>query len=274
MIELPEVVALGAQMDATLRGQRVAACERGNTPHKWVFYNREPAEFAEVLPGTTVAGASGRAKYVCLALEPGWELLVGDLGGRLTWHEPGQRTPAKHHLLLRFESGAAFSVAVQGWGFVQLVTAGEQPRWLGAGPAATDDDLTFERFAAILDTAVAAAPKLIAKAFLVSQPPILGIGNGYVQDILFRAGLLPTRRLADLDDPGRRRYYQAMRDVLAAAVAAGGRDTERDLFGRPGGYRPVLDKRALGRPCPTCGTPIEKIAYLGGSCYFCPQCQR
>jgi len=49
--------------------------------------------------------------------------------------------------------------------------------------------------------------------------------------------------------------------------------TERTLFGEPGGYVPLLDKRTKGTPCPRCRTPIERFQYLGGSCYVCPRCQ-
>jgi len=57
------------------------------------------------------------------------------------------------------------------------------------------------------------------------------------------------------------------------AVRLDGRDTERDLFGRPGRYVPTLDERALGKPCPACGTTIRKIQFLGGAAYFRPSCQ-
>jgi len=60
---------------------------------------------------------------------------------------------------------------------------------------------------------------------------------------------------------------------LHLAIERGGRDTEVDLYGAPGGYTPILDRRAKGVPCPDCGTPIQKISYLGGSCYVCPGCQ-
>jgi formamidopyrimidine-DNA glycosylase len=53
----------------------------------------------------------------------------------------------------------------------------------------------------------------------------------------------------------------------------GGRDTELDLFGRPGGYRTVLSKNAAGMPCPKCGTLIRKESYMGGSIYLCENCQ-
>ena len=91
--------------------------------------------------------------------------------------------------------------------------------------------------------------------------------------ILFRAHLSPKRKVRSLDAGDRAALYHAMRDTLEEAIDLGGRDTERTLFGEPGGYIPVLDKRAKGLPCPNCGTLIEKIQYLGGSCYVCPTCQ-
>jgi formamidopyrimidine-DNA glycosylase len=60
-----------------------------------------------------------------------------------------------------------------------------------------------------------------------------------------------------------------VRDVAAKA----GRSDELDLFGKPGGYKRVMDSKAAGRPCLACGTKVKKIAYLGGACYFCPRCQ-
>jgi formamidopyrimidine-DNA glycosylase len=56
-------------------------------------------------------------------------------------------------------------------------------------------------------------------------------------------------------------------------AAKGGRDTEMDLFGRPGGYKTVLSKMTVNKPCPKCGTPIKKESYLGGSIYYCAKCQ-
>jgi formamidopyrimidine-DNA glycosylase len=80
--------------------------------------------------------------------------------------------------------------------------------------------------------------------------------------------------VADLKAAECRKLHAATVKVMKEAVAAGGRDTERDLLGRPGGYRCTLDSRAAGKPCPACGTAIEKVSYLGGACYFCPACQR
>ena len=64
-----------------------------------------------------------------------------------------------------------------------------------------------------------------------------------------------------------------MLDVLGKMTEAGGRDTERDLLGEKGGYRTLLSKLTVGKPCPYCGNSIQKASYLGGTVYFCPKCQ-
>jgi formamidopyrimidine-DNA glycosylase len=68
-------------------------------------------------------------------------------------------------------------------------------------------------------------------------------------------------------------YHQAIRETFAGAARLNGRITERDLYNQPGRYVPVMYSKTKGTPCPTCGTEIEKISYLGGSCYLCPACQ-
>jgi formamidopyrimidine-DNA glycosylase len=68
--------------------------------------------------------------------------------------------------------------------------------------------------------------------------------------------------------------YQAVKSVLQKMTKHGGRDTEADLFGCPGGYRTILSKNTVGKPCPACDTIINKEAYLGGAIYFCEGCQK
>jgi formamidopyrimidine-DNA glycosylase len=67
--------------------------------------------------------------------------------------------------------------------------------------------------------------------------------------------------------------FGAVKSVLKAMTELGGRDTERDLFDRPGGYRTVCSKNTVDHPCPACGSTIIKEAYMGGSVYYCPGCQ-
>jgi formamidopyrimidine-DNA glycosylase len=117
-------------------------------------------------------------------------------------------------------------------------------------------------------------PKLSAKAFLATEQRVPGLGNGVLQDILWTARIHPRKKMGELSSVEIDAMYDAVKDVLAQMTARGGRDTERDLFGRPGGYETVLSKNTVGKACPACGTAIRKEPYLGGAVYFCSQCQR
>jgi formamidopyrimidine-DNA glycosylase len=85
--------------------------------------------------------------------------------------------------------------------------------------------------------------------------------------------LHPRRSLETLSPGQIQDLYASIQGTVAEISAAGGRYDETDLYGRPGGYTRVMDQKATGRPCPGCGGPVEKIQYLGGSCYFCATCQ-
>jgi formamidopyrimidine-DNA glycosylase len=117
-------------------------------------------------------------------------------------------------------------------------------------------------------------PKLSAKAFLATEQRVPGLGNGVLQDILWTARIHPKRKMATLSEKDVDAMFQAVKQVLAEMTAQGGRDTERDLFGHPGGYQTVLSRNTVDTPCPACGTIIRKEAYLGGAIYYCAGCQK
>ena len=116
--------------------------------------------------------------------------------------------------------------------------------------------------------------KLSLKALLATEQRIPGLGNGTLQDILFNARMHPKRKTGDLSAQEKDALYAALKSTLAAMAEAGGRDTELDLFGRPGGYHTILSKNSAGKPCPACGGIIRKEAYMGGSIYYCTNCQQ
>jgi formamidopyrimidine-DNA glycosylase len=113
-----------------------------------------------------------------------------------------------------------------------------------------------------------------AKAFLATEQRIPGLGNGVLQDILWTAHIHPKCKMGELTEQETQAMFEAVKHVLAAMTAQGGRDTERDLFGQPGGYKTVLSRNTVDTPCPVCGTPIKKASYLGGSIYTCEGCQK
>ena len=72
----------------------------------------------------------------------------------------------------------------------------------------------------------------------------------------------------------RETLFHSIKSTLKEMTDQGGRDTDKDLFGRPGGYTTKLSKKTLDKPCPVCGGMIIKEAYQGGSIYFCEGCQK
>ncbi len=275
MFELPEVATLAAQINETLRGRTISAGSLGNKPHKFVWYNQSPEEFARLTAGRQVGQARARGKWLFLPLDPGYLLLFGECGGRMLFHPPGARLPDTYHLHLAFVDGSALTVTTAMWGAMELYRAGEEEeRQYVRGMRSTpvDPEFTFGYFCGLVDELLAGERRSV-KGLLTQDQLIPGLGNAIAQDILFRARLHPRHPLVDVDPAQRRALFDAITTTVREAIDRGGRSDETDLFGRAGGYVRIMDRSASGHPCPRCGTTIQKIQYLGGACYFCPSCQ-
>ena len=113
------------------------------------------------------------------------------------------------------------------------------------------------------------------KAFLLNQARIAGIGNVYIQDPLFKARVHPLRKIDSLSDDEVEALWRAMRETLQESVDLGGSAWEMDLYGQKGRWATsyFLVAYREGKPCPECGTPVEKIKTGSTSGFICPQCQ-
>lgn len=276
MFELPEFITLAGQINKTVTGKVVKKGSLGNTPHKFVWYNRTPEEFEAQTRGKRVGEAWARGKWLFVPLEPERVLLFGECGGRVLYHPPGSKEPAKYHLRLAFEGGSALTATTQMWGAMELHERGSERNRkyiedMRTTPA--DPGFTYKYFSSLVD-AVAAEGKRSVKGLLTQEQLIPGLGNAIAQDILFRARLHPRHPVEALDKVLRRGLYDAIINTVREVIAKGGRADEHDLHDRPGGYERIMDSEAAGRPCPECGDTIVKIQYLGGACYFCPSCQK
>lgn len=112
---------------------------------------------------------------------------------------------------------------------------------------------------------VAALKSKSGKAVLATEQRIPGLGNGVLQDILYNARVHPRRKWSTLDNNTLRALYESIQTTLEAMTRAGGRDTDKDLFGRPGGHPTKCSKNTVGSPHRKCGGTIEKQAYKGRS---------
>ncbi|NLO34979.1 MAG: endonuclease VIII [Clostridiaceae bacterium] len=273
MIERPESFVLARQIGQALTGRTIRQVVAQQTAHKFAWFSGDPADYPSRLAGRRIVGAASFGGFVAIEAE-GMRLVFGD-GVNLRCWAPGQALPQRHQLLLGFDNGSSLTGTVQMYGGLwafrdgendnpYIQTALEKPDPLG-------DSFDLGYFGTLW------APedeKLSLKAFLATRQRIPGLGNGVLQDILFAAGQHPKTRLVLLDAAERASLYWAIRQTLRAMADGGGRDTEKDLFGAPGGYPTQMSAKRKGLPCRVCGSPIVQEAYLGGSDTYCPSCQR
>ena len=273
MLELPESHTLARQLEQAVKGRRIVSVLPGSSPHRFAFFNGESAEYPALLEGRAIRGALALAHLVELVLEGDMRLTLGD-GACLRLLPPGLAVPAKHQLLLGLDDGSHLVCTVQMYGMIWAAPAGSNDSFYykvtleKPTPLTADFDESY--WSALLS---AASPKLTAKAFLATEQRIPGLGNGTLQDILFRARIHPKSRLSALGSGELEELFHSVKDTLAQMTEQGGRDTEKDLYGNPGGYRTILSAKTVNRPCPFCLGAIVRQAYLGGNVYFCPHCQ-
>jgi formamidopyrimidine-DNA glycosylase len=262
-------------MNDTLQGRRIRSGQLGNSPHKFVWYNRTHEEFERLTRGKTVGEARAKGKWLFVSFEPGYVLLLGECGGKVLFHPPESKVPKKYHLYITFEDDSFLTATTQMWGAMELYEQGEeQERQYVKGMRTTpaEPGFTFDYLCALINDP-ATGEKRTAKGLLTQDQLIPGLGNAIAQDILFRARLSPKTCVAELSTDQIQDLYEAIIDTVREVTEKGGRYDEYDLYGQRGGYERIMDKNAVSRPCPACGGDVSKIQYLGGSCYFCPSCQ-
>lgn len=274
MIEYPEAFTIARQLGKELSGKTVTSCIRGNSPHKFAMYNREPGEYEKLFTGAKFEKVNNSHCLIFTQLDNGLIFVLGEGGEKILLHKSSDTIPKKHQLLLGFDDGRYLSVSISGWGFVSLYSIEDIEKNDFLSKKRLDPlakDFTLEKFKDLFES----EPKNPSiKFFLVSEPGISGIGNGMCQEILFEARLHAKTKVKSLTDKEISNLHKATTKVISCACELGGRDTETDIYGNPGGYNAIMKAKNLDAPCPNCGTPIERVAWLGGNCYFCPKCQK
>lgn len=126
MFELPEYVILAKQMNDTLQGKAIQNGCLGNSPHKFVWYNRTREEFAELIQGKQWGHAYAKGRWLFIPVDPGYLLLFGECGGKILYHQAGTKSPPKYHLYISFEDGCSLSAMTQMWGAMELYAQGDE----------------------------------------------------------------------------------------------------------------------------------------------------
>jgi formamidopyrimidine-DNA glycosylase len=273
MPELPEVETVRRSLLDKIVGRHIFSLRLADFPG--VLGSDRVEDVLARVENRRVAGIRRRAKYLILDLDDGTAIVVHlRMTGTLS-AVPRDEPPLRfERLAIELEGGLDLRFADQRkFGRVLHVQDDELARLdqrLGREP------LESEFSAAWLQERLQRRPGKI-KAVLLDQGLIGGLGNIYVDESLFRAGIHPERRANTLAPDEIRRLHRAIREVLRAAVAGQGTTfaSFADAEGNPGRYGRRL--RVYGRggkgPCPKCGTPLERTLIGGRGTSVCPVCQ-
>jgi formamidopyrimidine-DNA glycosylase len=264
--ELPEITVLARQMKHELVGKELAGIE---VLQPKCLNLPEPA-FAEALIGAQWLDVTQRGKWLVSETSQGFLLLSLGMGGEILLCTRDS-LPEKYRIVFDLAGGACLAVNFWWFGYAHYTPprALESHKMIARlGPNALDVSAGDLK-------AMLAGRRGAIKTFLLDQSKLAGIGNFYVHDILFRAGLHPLRTIDTLAEVEIERLAEAIHDRLQLAVDKGGSFYELDLYGQKGHFTmdDVLVGYKEGQPCPACGTPIEKVKTGSTSSFICPRCQ-
>src|SRR5512142_1421095 len=224
MFELPEYTVLAKQINKTLVGKTIKKGNLGNSPHKFVWYNRKPEEFTRLTRGKVIGRPCVQGRWLIIPLEPGYNLVLGECGGKVLFHSADMELPEKYHMWIEFEDGSSFTVTTQMWGAMELFESGkEQERQYIKGMRVTPVEraFTFSYFSKMIDELLK-GEKRSTKSLLTQDQLIPGLGNASAQDILFQAHLLPRRSLSELTPGQRRDLYDSIVHTVREIIDKGG----------------------------------------------------
>ncbi|MDR2187971.1 MAG: bifunctional DNA-formamidopyrimidine glycosylase/DNA-(apurinic or apyrimidinic site) lyase [Azonexus sp.] len=276
MPELPEVEVCRQGLLPKLEGRRITAIAIRAPKLRYPI----PPDLAVLLPGCVVRAIRRRGKYLLFdCARPGVEgTLIVHLGmsGSLCFVAPGQMPGRHDHVDLRFDQQLLRYTDPRRFG-LWLWQAGP-PEASGAHPLLAVQGI--EPLAPAFDgdwlhTALARRASPV-KPVLMDSHLLVGVGNIYASESLFRAGVSPLRPAKRISRARCQRLAAAIRQTLADAIAAGG-SSIRDYVHSDGGtgwfqIEAAVYERA-GLPCRRCGGLIRQIRQAGRSTYYCPQCQ-
>jgi formamidopyrimidine-DNA glycosylase len=262
--ELPEITILARNMRKELVGRTISGIEVLQPK----CLNLRVEEFQAALSGADILDTSAHGKWVQVRVSPGWLLLGLGMGGEILLTNR-DRLPDKYRVVIDFTDGDCLAINFWWFGYAHFVKElADHPMISRLGPDFMS--LSHEDFGELLR-----GRRGSIKSFLLDQKRIAGIGNVYVQDPLFQAGIHPLRPINTLSDDEVEALWLALRQTLSESIELGGSQWEQNLHGEHGRWDDSYFRVAYreGKPCPNCGSSVEKIKTGSTSTYICPTCQ-
>ncbi len=270
MPELPEVETSRLGILPRLQGRTLINIVVRNPHLRWLV----PADLESRLKGRQLATLDRRGKYLLFDFGSVTQIVHLGMSGSLRFVEPDEPAALHDHIDWLFDDGTCLRLRdPRRFGAVlwtEDITRHPLLAQLGPEPLTSAFDAAYlhaqcqRRHAAI-------------KQVIMDAQVVVGVGNIYASESLFHAGIRPTTRAHRLSRPACARLTASIKQVLSAAIAAGG-SSLRDYVHSSGelGYfqlqTRVYDREGL--PCKTCGTPIRRIVQGQRASFYCPGCQR
>jgi formamidopyrimidine-DNA glycosylase len=275
MPELPEVETVRRGLALKMTGRRIVAAELRRPDLRRPF----PPELAERLGGAEIGALGRRGKYILIELDgDGMLLLHLGMSGRVTAGPAGAPAVRHDHVVLRLDDGTVVTLNdPRRFGtldYLRKSEADRHPLLAGLGPEPLGPDFTATYLAQKLAGRITPI-----KAALLDQRVVAGLGNIYVCEALYRAGILPKRLAGTIGRGRAERLVAAIRAVLEEAIEAGG-SSLRDYVQANGELGYFQHRWAVygreGEPCPgcTCREGVRRIVQSGRSTFFCVRRQR
>ncbi|MBS6244849.1 MULTISPECIES: DNA-formamidopyrimidine glycosylase [Streptococcus] len=232
--------------------------------------------FIHDLPGQTIEKIGRRGKYLLFYLTGGVLISHLRMEGKYLFYPDA--VPERKHAHVFFEmtdGGTLVYEDVRKFGTMELLRKDQLEAYFAArklGPEPTEADFLLPPFAAALSRS-----KKPIKPYLLEQTLVVGLGNIYVDEALWRARIHPARPAASLKPAEVKRLREQIIEVLQLGIEKRGSTirTYRNALGEDGTMQDFLQVYGKpGQPCARCGSPIEKIKLSGRGTHLCPHCQK
>lgn len=272
MPELPEVETVRRGLDPHWRGRRIERLLVRETRLRWPV----PADLARHVDRRRVESIGRRGKYLIVTLDSGDRLILHlGMSGRIFVLDAKHPLVKHDHVDFVLDSGSVVRFHdPRRFGALLLWRAGEpgHPLLDGMGPEpftdAFDGEYLYQR---------SRGRSAAVKSFVMDGSIVVGAGNIYAAESLFRSGIRPTRAAGKLTRAECARLVETIRTVLSEAIELGG-TTLRDFAGADGGsgyfQQSLFVYGREGEPCLRCGTPIKCIVIGTRQSCYCPRCQK
>ena len=268
MPELPEVETIARQIRKQYLGGQL---KKVSAKRSIIFQNIEASQFAAALQGKRLLEVKRYGKFMYWKVDDVYPVFHLGMSGIFIGEKSRSLYPKHIHISIKFEDRSTlYFQDVRKFGKISLYK--EPPAFPQLGIDVSSEEFTLNNFKKLLNLT-----NVTIKSLLMDQGRLAGIGNIYANEILFDAGLHPTRPAGSLSKGEIQRLYQSIRKIIQMAIERFGTTytaylTVEGTAGENQEFLKVYQKN--GESCPVCGSTIDKMILNSRSTFFCKKCQK